>query len=151
MKKHSEIGGWLLVMAYAFFLIALFAALSLVPKTAKGAELRPNVDAFSLDLKRLPFQRDYFFPEQSYWGHELQLNWDVSVGRVFMLNHIVSRTYGDRFRYVAWKYDLGYAVTDYLDVLWSHHSQHALDAYREAYPITDSYGIRLHFIKRGDK
>lgn len=111
------------------------------------AESRPQVDALSLDIKRLPFQRDYFFPEQKYWGYELLLQWDVSWNRFYLESNIPARTYNSRFRYVGWQYDMGYRLVPGVSLIWSHFSQHALDEYRYRYPISDSYGIRINFIK----
>lgn len=144
MKKHNEIGGWLLVMAYAFFLIALFAALSLLPKTAKGA---PQVDSLSLGILRLPYQNDYFYPDKKYWGYHLKLNWDVSWGSFFWENQIDSRTANSRFRDVSWYYVQGINLFPGLDLVHIHRSQHALDYERQNFPVTDSYGIRINFVK----
>lgn len=120
--------------------------LPLLVSTAALAE--PQADRLSMDIKRLPFQRDFFFPEQKYWGYELRLNLDLSWGRFFLLNEIPARTYNDRFRYVAWSYDAGVNVLPGLDLIWSHNSQHALDEYRATYPVTDSYGIRITWFER---
>jgi hypothetical protein len=104
-----------------------------------------KVRDLSLDLKRMPFNRDYLFPEQQYWGYETRFNADVDVGRFFMDNQITGRTYDSRYRYVSWGFDIGYHLTPWLDVVHSHLSQHAIDLYRPAYPVTDAYGIRLRF------
>lgn len=106
----------------------------------------PRVDHLSLSGTRLPFQRDYFFPGQQYWGHELQLDWNVGWGSLFSENTITARTYNDRFRYVGWEFNTGFNLTKGFDLLWHHHSQHALDEYRDKFPVSDSYGFRLTFI-----
>jgi hypothetical protein len=142
MKKHNEIGGWILVMAYAFFLIALFAALSLLPKTAKGA---PQVDSLSLGIHRLPYMRDPFYHNQNYWQYNLDLEWNVSAGNFFWRNNIVGKTRNDKFADVFWAYRYGYRLTDWLDIEAQHKSQHSLDTYQGAYPVVDLYGIRIHF------
>lgn len=114
--------------------------LMLFSMTAK-AEIRE----LSLDLKRLPFQRDFMFPEQLNWGHEVRLNADVDLWRYFQDNQIIGRTYNDRFRYVSWKFDHGFHIFPWLDVVHSHQSEHAMDRYLDKFPVRDSYGIRLRF------
>lgn len=117
--------------------LCLLLLLSL-PAQAKVREL-------SLDLKRMPFQRDYLFPERTNWGHEVRLNADMDVGPYFLDNTITGRTYDSRFRYVAWGFDHGFHLTPWLDVIHSHLSEHAIDLYRDKFPVRDSYGIRIRF------
>ena len=114
--------------------------LMLFSMTAK-AEVRE----LSLDLKRMPFQRDFMFPEQLNWQHEVRLNADVDLWRYFQDHKITGRTYGDRFRYVSWEFDHGFHIFPWLDVIHSHKSEHAMDRYLERFPVRDSYGIRLRF------
>lgn len=107
---------------------------------------KPSATHLSLQVSRMPFQRDYFFPERTAWGHELQLRWDVGWSRWFMDNNITGRTFNSRFRYVSWEYETGVKVTPGFDVIWHHHSQHAMDEYRNNFPVLDSWGVRLTFI-----
>jgi hypothetical protein len=104
-----------------------------------------RVKELSLDLKRMPFQRDYLFPDRTNWGHEVRLNADGEIGRFFMNNQVTGRTYDSRFRYVSWGFDVGFHVFPWLDVVHSHLSEHAIDLYRDKFPVRDSYGIRLKF------
>ena len=107
--------------------------------------LHAEVRELSLDLKRMPFQRDFIFPEQTAWGHEVKLTADVSLWRYFQDNQIIGRTYGDRFRYVSWEFDHGFHILPWLDVIHSHKSEHAMDIYVAKFPVRDSYGVRLRF------
>jgi len=109
--------------------------------TAAEAKVRD----LSLDLKRMPYNRDYLFPGQQYWGYETRLNADVDIGRFFMDNQITGRTFDSRYRYVSWGFDVGIRLTPWLDIVHSHLSQHAIDLYRETYPVVDSTGIRIRF------
>jgi hypothetical protein len=111
--------------------------------TAAGAEVRD----LSLDLKRMPYNRDLLFPGQQYWGYETRLNADVDIGRFFMDNQITGRTYDSRYRYVSWGFDVGIRLTPWLDIVHSHLSQHAVDLHRDVYPVVDSTGIRLKFME----
>jgi hypothetical protein len=117
--------------------LCLLLLLSL-PAQAKVREL-------SLDLKRMPFQRDFLFPDRTNWGHEVRLNADMDVGPYFLDNTITGRTYDSRFHYVAWGFDHGFHLTPWLDVIHSHLSEHAIDLYRGTYPVRDSYGVRIRF------
>ena len=109
--------------------------------TAAEAKVRD----LSLDLKRMPYNRDYLFPGQQYWGYETRLNADVDIGRFFMDNQITGRTFDSRYRYVSWGFDVGIRLTPWLDIVHSHLSQHAIDLYHETYPVVDSTGIRIRF------
>ena len=104
-----------------------------------------RVRDLSLDLKRMPFQRDFLFPDQTTWGYETRLNADVSLGVYFLDNRITGRTYDSRFRYVSWGFDHGIHVTPWLDLIHSHLSEHAIDLYRDKFPVRDSYGVRIRF------
>jgi hypothetical protein len=106
-----------------------------------------KVRELSLDLKRMPFQRDFLFPDRTNWQAETKLTADVSIGRWFLDNQITGRTYGDRYRYVAWEFDTGLYILPWLDILWSHKSEHAIDLYRDKFSVRDSYGIRLKFVE----
>jgi hypothetical protein len=121
----------------------LLLILSLVIPCVAEAKVRE----LSLDLKRMPFQRDFLFPDRTNWGHEVSLIADMNIGRWFIDNKIIGRTYDSRFRYIAWDYDTGFNVLPWLDILWSHKSEHALDLYRDKFPVRDSYGIRLKFVE----
>jgi len=106
-----------------------------------------KVRELSLDLKRMPFQRDFLFPDRTNWGHEVRMTADMNIGRWFIDNQLTGRTYDSRFRYVAWEYDTGFYILPWLDLIWSHKSQHTMDLYRDKFPVTDSYGIRLKFVE----
>jgi hypothetical protein len=65
-----------------------------------------------------------------------------------MDNNLTGRTYNSRFRYVGWEYETGFNILPGVDVVWHHHSQHAMDLDRDRFPVMDSYGIRLTFIEK---
>lgn len=117
-------------------------ALAALCATNAVAEVR----ALNLEVKRLPYVRDYFMPEHKYWDAQLNLNWNVGFGAFFMENDIDTRTRQGRFRYVAWEYKTGFDLTPNLAVLWHHRSEHAMDMYREKFPVRDSYGFRINFL-----
>ena len=109
--------------------------------------LRAEVRELSLDLKRMPFQRDFMFPGQTEWQAETKLTANVTLWRYFQDNQITGRTYGDRYRYVSWEFTHGFTLTPWLDVIHSHKSQHTIDLYSDKFPVTDGYGIRLKFVE----
>jgi hypothetical protein len=106
-----------------------------------------KVTQLSLELKRLPFNRDYFIPERTIWDAETNLLWDVSLGRWFIENDITGRTADSRYRYVSWQFTTGINITPYLDLVWDHHSEHRMDTYSDKYPVRDAYGIRINFVE----
>jgi hypothetical protein len=120
----------------AAFLVAFF-----VYGTCKA-----EVTQLSLELKRMPYQREPFFPDQTEWGHEVALHWDVRLGRFFLENETWGQTYDSVFKYMGWQYNMGLTVTPWLDLVWDHHSRHALDADMGRFPVSDAYGIRLNFL-----
>ena len=120
-----------------FALIILFSCL---------AEAKPRATHLSLELSRMPHNRDFLFPGKEDWGHELQLRWSVDWWRWFADNNVTGRTADSRFRYVGWEYETGFHIVEGLDLVWHHHSQHAIDWYRERFPVVDAYGIRMTFI-----
>lgn len=116
-----------------------------------ACEAEAKVTEFTLDLKRMPFNRDYFFPERTDWDYETRLNFSGEIGVFFMDNTLTGRTYDSRYRYVSWGFDMGLRVTDWLDIVHTHLSQHAMDLYRESFPVNDSYGIRINFLEKKDR
>lgn len=113
-----------------------------------SAQAQAEVRKLSLELKRMPFNRDYFFPGMTEWDYETSVLWDVSLGRWFMESDITGRTAGSRYRYVNWTFTTGLSLTPWLDVIWDHESEHALDYEREQYPVRDGYGIRINFVEK---
>jgi len=107
--------------------------------------LHAEVRELSLDLKRMPFQRDFMFPDQTDWGHEVKLTAGMGLGIYFQNNQVTGRTYGSRFRYVAWEFDHGITILPWLELIHSHKSEHAMDIFVDKFPVRDSYGIRLKF------
>ena len=106
-----------------------------------------EVTKFQLEAKRMPFQRDYFYPDSQHWQYHLDLLWDVRFWNFFWENDIAAKTAEERFRDVAWEYKVGVTILPQVDVLWHHRSQHALDYERDKFPVRDSYGVRINFLK----
>lgn len=121
----------------------LLLILSLVMPCVAEAKVRE----LSLDLKHMPFQRDFLFPDQTSWQHEVKLTADGDIGPWFIDNQVTGRTYNSRFRYVSWEFDTGFHITKWLDILHSHKSEHALDLYKDKFPVRDSYGVRIKFVE----
>jgi hypothetical protein len=117
----------------------------------QSAFAAPRTDYLSLKLMKMPYQRDYFYPEKTDWDYHLDLTWDVGWGRWFAENDIVGKTFNSRFRDVSWHFTHGFKIVDGLDLVHEHRSQHALDAEREEFPVADSYGIRIIFFERKSK
>ena len=122
----------------------LLLLLLLLPSLAQA-----RVTQFSLDLKRMPFQRDFMFPEQLNWGNEVKLTANGELGYYFQNNQVTGRTYNSRFRYVSWEFDHGFHLAPWLDLIHSHKSEHAMDRYLDKYPVRDSYGFRISFLEGG--
>ena len=119
-----------------------------------------EVKKLNLELKRLPFQRDYYTPERTTWDYEVTLNMDLSkelftVGSYnidfFLESDLTGQSANSRFRNLWWDYTVGLSILPDVDIIWDHRSQHALDEKtdfaNDKYPVRDSYGIRLNFKK----
>jgi len=107
-----------------------------------------DVQYLNLEAKRIPFQRDYYYPGMTEWGHEISLNMKTSIGKVWLESDITGQSRHSRFRNIWWDYTLGITTTDWLDIVWDHRSQHSLDMQNDSkYPVRDSYGIRIYFKK----
>ena len=106
-----------------------------------------RTDVLNLELKKLPFQRDYLFPGETEWEYEVSLNLRSNVWRFYIESDITGQTRGSRFRNMWWDYTLGLHLFPAIDVVWDHRSQHKLDAASERFPVRDSYGIRINLLQ----
>ena len=106
-----------------------------------------KVEYLNLELKRLPYQRDYLVPEQTAWDHEVSLNMKLELKRLWLESDLTGQTAQGRFRNMWWDYTLGVSIIPELDLVWDHRSQHSLDWEQDKFPIRDSYGIRINFKK----
>lgn len=112
----------------------------LLPATAKA-----EVEYLNLELKRLPFQRSYFFPGMTNWGHEVSLNFKASVGDLWIESDITGQARNSRFRRTWWDYTLGYQLFESIDLVWDHYSDHHIDWEVDKFQVRDSWGIRINF------
>ena len=115
---------------------------------AGPALARPQTSYFAFEGTRIPFNRDFLFPNQEHWDYQVRLLWDVSWGRFWMGNDVTGRTYGSRFRYVSWEFTTGINLLPGLDIVHYHKSQHAIDWKRDKFPVIDGYGVRITFAER---
>ena len=106
-----------------------------------------KVEYLNLELKRLPYQRDYLVPEQTAWDHEVSLNMKLELKRLWLESDLTGQTAQGRFRNMWWDYTIGVSIIPEMDFVWDHRSQHSLDWEQEKFPIRDSYGIRINFKK----
>lgn len=124
-----------------------------------------EVKKLNLELKRLPFQRDYYIPERTNWDYEVTLNMDLekflfcyplgeyqsNCVNFFLESDLTGQSANSRFRNLWWDYTVGLSILPDVDIIWDHRSQHALDEKtdfaNDKYPVRDSYGIRLNFKK----
>lgn len=106
-----------------------------------------DVKYLNLELKRMPFQRDSMIPDRTKWDYEASLNFRANIKKLYIESDLTGQTSKSRFRNMWWDYTLGIVITDYLDLVWDHRSQHLLDLPKEKYDVRDSYGLRLKFIE----
>ena len=108
-----------------------------------------KVHYLNLEMKRMPFQRSYFFPGIESWDHEASLNFKASLwDEIFWLeSDITGHARGGRFRRTWWDYTAGIRITDEIDLVWDHYSDHHIDWEKDEYQVRDSYGIRINFLR----
>ena len=116
-----------------------------------SSEVQAEVRKLDLQLARLPYMIDPLYPDHKYWQYGLDLGFDVGWNAFFFENTVAAKTRSGRFRDVFWEYKIGFAIHENVDVLWHHKSQHAMDEYRDVYPVRDMYGIRIHFLDKDQK
>jgi len=151
-------------MRFATFVILLMSVFYCPPGHADGIpELydrgwAPPVEAreLSMDVRKISILRDGYYPGKDDWYSYVGLNWNVSSYRILYWENTVF-FYGDRsqVRKIGWHYNLGAHVTNYVDFYWHHESEHDADhAQNDAdfpgrgrFPIENSYGIRVNFLK----
>jgi len=121
----------------------LLTLLLLVPAATSNAE----VEYLNLELKKLPFQVDYFFPDQTEWEYEISLNMKLVMGRAWMESDITGQAYDSAFKAIWWDYTAGFKIIEEIDLVWDHKSHHHLDQYVDPFQVRDSYGIRINFKK----
>lgn len=114
---------------------------------SQAATSNAEVEYLNLEMKRLPFQVDYFFPGQTSWEHELSLNMKLVLGRGWMESDITGQAYNSVFKAIWWDYTAGFSIIDEVDFVWDHKSHHRLDTYADPFQVRDSYGIRINFKK----
>lgn len=125
----------------------IYLSLTLLTASASSLNAEPKVYHLALEASHIPHNRDFLFPEVTKWDYQARLLWDVGYGRFWMDNDITGRTYGSRFRYVAWEFTAGYRLAPGVDIIQYHKSQHAIDLDRKKFPVIDGYGIRLTFLQ----
>ena len=106
--------------------------------------------SLNLELKRMPYQRDYFFPGMTQWEYAVSLNFKGSVAneRVWLESDLTGQTRNSRFRNVWWDYTLGLKLHEELDIVWDHRSQHSMDMMTyDKFPVRDCWGIRINFLR----
>ena len=135
-------GKQLIVVLYFFFVL-------LVATCVNCTVAKADVESLNLELKRMPYQRDLLFPDHFDWGHEVTLNYRVSLprARLWMESDLTAQSREARFRNLWWDYTLGLSLVDEVDLVWDHRSQHRIDYHYDKFPVRDSYGIRINFVK----
>lgn len=122
--------------------------LTLLTASTSSLNAEPKVYHLALEASKIPFNRDFLFPETEKWDYQTRLLWGVGYDRWWMDNDITGRTYGSRFRYVAWEFTMGFRLLPGIDLIQYHKSQHAIDLDRDKFPVIDGYGIRITFVPR---
>ena len=96
----------------------------------------------------MPFQRDSMILDRTDWDYEVSLKFKANAGFLLFESDVTGQSSRSRFRMVWWDYILGITVTDYIDLIWDHRSQHLLDLDKDKYDVRDSYGIRIKFFEK---
>jgi hypothetical protein len=105
-----------------------------------------SVDAYKVGSFRNPYWAEY----QKDFDHGFNLNLRFSSLRVLFWEGQFKLIGDGQLRYGGLEFRTGLHFGPYLDFSWWHHSEHLLDDLNnegDRFPLSDCYGIRLHFIK----
>jgi hypothetical protein len=117
-----------------------------------------ELDKFSLDIMKFGDNREPMTPDikrEDYLGR-VATNFDISIlNRGFWRNNVHAEGTHVKFMTVGWHFDMGVKL-DQFELFYSHHSRHTMDRdqpmyfdeevgqpYRGAFPVEDSYGVRI--------
>ena len=107
-----------------------------------------NIEHYQYETHRDPYFADAeILPD---WRHLTKFNINLGLTKYIFWDNNLHLSFDQattQVRHVGWEYTIGLHVTDWLDVMKYHHSQHVLeDKFESRFPNTDAYGIRIKFI-----
>lgn len=104
-----------------------------------------------VEYREIQFLRDPYYPDEKdqEWTRSAEFHWNTTILKyMYWDNNFHFRMDESQVRHVGWEYYLGLHVTDWMDVVKYHHSQHCAECQMERrFPVEDSYGVRFYFKK----
>ncbi len=119
-----------------------------------------DIDRLDFTYSRLrPENRDPYYPEGTgRWRDRAALEWDIVLLEYgYWRNNLHTETLepGGTVKTVGWEWEAGVEVGKWFDVFAHHHSRHVMEQDTEKrfdshnqFPVEDSYGIRVHILRR---
>lgn len=109
-----------------------------------------SVDKFYIEYRNYTALRDPYFPGKEDWKRrgEFHFNLGLLNSRIYMENNLHLTMDSTQVREAGWEYTVGVRTFKWLDIVKYHHSRHSLEAVQsQRFPVEDSYGVRIFFIK----
>jgi hypothetical protein len=140
------------------YAVALLLALQADPLLAysllgsAGAEYitinEMNLEHYQYEVHRNPYFADA--EVQPDWRHHTRFNFQLGITDYIFWDNKLHMDFDGAttaIRHAGWEYTVGFRLTDWLDILRYHHSQHVLeDKFDTRFPNTDAYGVRITFL-----
>lgn len=137
-------------MRYLLLLITLIATPAQSLEFLKARDLSLGIAKYGEGSRDLYLMT----PETGQLKAKLDLTWNTDILKadnfsLYWDNQIHSKASEARFRHVGWEYETGLDLGKIQIFHW-HYSQHMMEQIRldnKEYPVEDTYGIRLHFLR----
>lgn len=141
----------------------LMVLLALVASPAAAREYRLlDTEELTFETYHLRNHRDPYFPYGDPGHEDNDETWKTGVAAAFNVvllgspaadlywhNRVHGEGTDNQMRQVGWWYELGLNVYDKVELFWTHHSQHLLDATsEERFPLDNFFGARLVFLRK---
>lgn len=123
-----------------------------------------ELDRFSLEYYQIKDLREPYFPnigmnessdKPEYWSYGAATLFDLTVlqlgpASLFWRNNVAMDATNKQVRHVGWLWELGFPITEKLDIFYRHHSEHYMDDNNplQRFPVRDEYVVRLNFYQR---
>jgi len=113
----------------------------------------PRVYRLGLSVGELIHNREPMLPDIEHKDWSTAVKWEIGLNwnRTFWDSVIHYESCYEKICTASWEYNLGYSITDFLDIYWAHKSQHTFDqmnSFRvpDEYPLQDAIMMRINFI-----
>lgn len=143
------------IRTYAVALLLALQSDPLLAYSLLGSAGAAHIGIREMNIEYLEYEthRDPYFAEaavQPDWRFQTRFNFELGITDYITWSNRLHMSFDratTQIRHAGWEYTVSMHVTDWLDVLRYHHSQHVLeDKFDTRFPNTDAYGVRITFL-----